>query len=302
MKHDTSTFLSGCAPLYDLLFFAKELDELVENDMPNSSFFCFDEQDTSAQFRKYDESVGWPAIAMATSKLEGSSRDVVAIAPNGDYWEVKPSTAQESVGRIADFKGNLRTLSVIDETIFACGMGRVVLRREGRGQWTAIGPELRKDDADVVGFEDIDGYSKDEMYAVGWGGEIWWLDNGMWRNVDSPTSVNLTAVICGENGSVYIVGHNGIMLRGRYDSWSVLDTDRKENLRDVTFHDGTVYVVTDFRILKLVDDKLVNDTDFADPNDRPTTCLILLKSPDGIISVGGKDIFRRNLEHWERLV
>lgn len=302
MKHDTSTFLSSCAPLYDLFFFAKEIDELVVNDTPNSSFFCFDEQDTSAQFRKYDESVGWPAIAMATSKPEGSSRDVVAIGPNGDYWEVIPSSAQESVGRIAGFKGNLRALSVIDETIFACGMGRVVLRRDTRGQWTPIGPGPRKGDADVIGFEDIEGYSKNEMYAVGWGGEIWWLDNGTWRNVDSPTSVNLTALSCAEDGSVYIVGHNGIMLRGRYDSWNVIDTDRNENLRDVTFYDGAVYVVTDFRILRLIEGKLVNDTDFAVPNDRPTTCLTLLKTSDGIISVGGKDIFRRQRERWERLV
>lgn len=172
MKHETSTFLSGCAPLYDLIFFAKELDELVENGTPNSSFFSFDEEDTGEQFRKYDESMGWPAIAMATSKLEGSTRIVVAIGPNGDYWEVVPSSAQESVGKITDFSGNLRTLSVIEETIFACGMGRVVLKREEKGKWKDIGPKPTTDDADIIGCEDIAGYSKTEMYAVGWSGEI----------------------------------------------------------------------------------------------------------------------------------
>jgi hypothetical protein len=302
MKHDTSTFLSGCAPLPDLFFFAKELDELVENGMPNSSFFCFDEEDTASQFRKYDESVNWPAIAMTTSKPEGSSRDVVAIGPNGDYWELIPSTAQETIGKITDFQGNLRTLSVIDETIFACGMGRVVLQREGKGQWKSIGPDPTKDDADIIGFEDIDGYSKAEMYAVGWGGEIWWFDNGTWRRVDSPTSANLTALCCAGDGAVYIVGDNGIMLRGRRDAWSVIDTDRKENLMDVAFYNGTIYVTTDFRILKLMDEKLVNDTDFADPNDLPVTCLHLLSAADGLISLGTKDVFRRQLDSWKRLV
>jgi hypothetical protein len=302
MKHNTSTFLSGCAPLYDLIFFAKELDELVEKGTPNSSFFCFDEQDTDDQFRKYDESVGWPAIAMATSKPEDSRRSVVGIGPNGDYWEVEPSSAQESVGKITDFRGNLRNLSVIEETIFACGMGRVVLQREGKGQWKTIGPKPTKDDADVIGFEDIDGYSRAEIYAVGWGGEIYWFDNDTWRRVDSPTSANLTALCCAEGGAVYVVGHNGIMLRGRHDAWSVIDTDRKENLRDVAYYNGTIYVTTDFRILKLVDEKLVNDTDFADPNDLPGTCLHLLAASDGLISLGTKDVFRRNKESWKRLV
>lgn len=302
MKHETSTFLSACAPFYDLFFFAKELDELVLKGTPNSSFFCFDETDTNSQFRKYDESVGWPAIAMATIKPEGSIRQVVAIGPNGDYWELEPASTQETVGKINDFLGNLRTLSIIEETIFACGMGRVVIQREDKGQWKSISPNPMKDDADIIGFEDIDGYSKAEMYAVGWGGEIWWFDNGTWRQMDSPTSANLTALCCAADQSVYIVGDNGIMLRGRQDSWSVIDTDRKENLLDVAFYNGTIYVTTDFRILKLVDEKLINDTDFADPDDLPSTCLHLLPAADGLISLGTKDVFRRNQEPWKRLV
>lgn len=302
MKHEASTFLSGCAPFYDFLFFSKELDEWVADGKPNSSFFCFNEQDTEEYFRKYDESVGWPAISMAAVKPEGGSGKIVAIGSNGDYWEVEPSSAQESVGKIADFRGNLRTLSVIDNTIFACGMGRVVLQREDKGQWKPIGPKPTRDDADVIGFEDLDGYTKAEMYAVGWGGEIWWFDNNAWRRIDSPTSTNLTALCCAEDGTVYIVGHNGMMLRGRYDSWSVIDTDRKENLRDIAYYSGTIYVTTDFRILKLMDDKLVNDTNFVDSNDLPGTCLHLLSAVDGLISLGTKDVFRRNQEPWKRLV
>ncbi|SFO11559.1 hypothetical protein [Nitrosospira briensis] len=302
MKHETSTFLSGCAPFYDFFFFAKELDELTEKGTPNSSFFCFDEEDTDAQFRKYDESVNWPAIAMAAVKPEGSSGSIVAIGPNGDYWEVEPSSAQESVGKIAHFHGNLRALSVIEETIFASGMDRAVLEREEKGKWRSIGPSPTKDDADIIGFEDMDGYSKAEMYAVGWGGEIWWFDHGTWRQVDSPTSANLTALCCAADGLVYIVGDNGTMLRGRRDTWSVIDTDRMENLMDVAFFNGTIYVTTDFRVLKLADEKLVNDTDFADSNDLPATCLHLLTVANGLISLGTKDVFRRNQEPWKRLV
>ena len=302
MIHDTSTFISGCSPLYKFIFFAKELEELVEKGTPNSSFFRFYEDDATDQFRKYDESVGWPAVAMVTIKPKGFIREVVAIGPNGDYWELEPASTQETVGKITDFYGNLRTLSVIDETIFACGMGRVVLQREGKGKWKPIGPKPTQDDADVIGFEDIDGYSRTEIYAVGWGGEIWWFDNGIWRRMDSPTSVNLTALCCAADESVYIVGHDGIMLRGRYDSWSVIDTDRKENLRDVAYYNGTIYVTTDFRILKLVDNKLVNDTDFADPDDLPVTCLHLLTVADGLISLGTKDVFRRQQDPWKRLV
>lgn len=299
MDHSVSTFISGCAPTSGFILFAKELDELVRDDTPNSSFFRFKETDTEAQFRKYNEAVGWPAISMATIKPP-EGRTVVAIGPNGDYWECEPATLKETVGQIKGFRGNLRILSVIDGAIFASGMNRVVMRREAAGVWRSIGPGARKDDPPVVGFEDIGGYDENEMYAVGWGGEIWWRDRGKWRQVDSPTSVNLRALYC-DDDVVYVVGREGTMLKGRRDSWSVVDTNRSENLMDVAVYEGVVFVCTDFRILKLSDSGLVNDSAFVS-GDAPKTCLYLLRAADGLISMGTKDLFRRIAGVWTRLV
>jgi hypothetical protein len=299
MDHTGSTFLCGCAPLRSYVFFAKELDELSRDDTPNSTFFAFNEDDAEAPFRQFDESVGWPAVSMATVK-PASGRIVVAIGPNGDYWECRPAVPDEAVGAIKGFRGNLRALSVVEEDIYACGMDRVVLRREGPGRWKSIGPKSQKDDPPVVGFEDLAGYDADEMYAVGWGGEIWWRDRGKWRRVDSPTSVNLRAVHCAAD-KVYIVGRDGTMLSGRHDTWSVIDTGRAENLMDVALYDGTVYVTTDFRILKLVDGKLVNETAFV-KKDAPKTCLYVLSAEDGLVALGTNDMFVRSSGPWKRIV
>jgi hypothetical protein len=301
MNHEVSTFLSGCAPFMGYIFFSKELDELATAGQPNSSFFNFDEEDVEAQFRQFNGGVGWPAISMATIKPRDQERLLVAVGPNGDYWELEPGTLNKTVDRITDFCGNLRALSVVNDVIYACGMGRVVLQRQGPGEWASIGPDALEGDPDIVGFEDIGGYSADEMYAVGWGGEIWWRDHGKWRRIDSPKSVNLRALYCAEDEYVYVVGRDGTMLRGRRDMWSVIDTGRTENLVDVAFYEGTVYVTTDFRILKLTDRGLVNDSDFASA-DRPRTCLYLLRAPDGLVSLGTKDLFRRNGGPWSRLV
>jgi hypothetical protein len=180
----------------------------------------------------------------------------------------------------------------------------VVLRRESEGTWRDFGPGPSKGDPDVIGFEDLGGYGPDEMYAVGWGGEIWWCDRGRWRRVDSPTSANLRALYCADD-AVYIVGHNGTMLRGRHDSWQVMDTGRREKLMDVSVYGDKIQVCTDFRLLKWSDTGLVNDTDFADAADVPATCLYLLNAPDapqGLISLGQKDVFRRQSGPWARLV
>jgi hypothetical protein len=299
--HQGFTILSGCAAETGFFFFARELDEAAI-DSPHSSFLVYDDQDTDEPFQKYEEDVSWPAISMETIKPGKSARLVVAIGPNGNYWELNPETMKEQVGAIAGFSGNLRKLRAIGDEIFACGMGRVVLKRERAGIWHHLGPPARADDPDVTGFEDVGGFAEAEMYAVGWGGEIWWRDRGNWQRVDSPTSLNLRALCCAGDGNVYIVGQDGTMLRGRRDDWTLMDTERKENLMDVAWFAGHTYVTTDFRILRSSGDKLVVETDFVSPGDRPATCLSMLQARDGLVSLGQKDVFIRQDGPWKRVI
>lgn len=301
MNHAGSTFLCGCSPFFDLIYFAKEVDVLSDNDECNSSFFVFDEQDKVDHWRKFDESVGWPAISMATIKTDQIDRLVVGISPQGDYWELKHLIPEEHVGKIKRFNGTLRSVSVIGHSFYTCGMDRVVLKRNGPGDWISIGPDAIENDADVVGFESIDGYSEDEIYAVGWQGEIWVREAGLWRSVDSPVNRILTSVHCASDGWVYIVGHEGVLIKGRLDQWEIIETDRPEVLRDVKYYNDTLYFVTDFRIFSNRSGSVQEVSDYVD-DDRPSTCLHLLLGEDGLISLGQKDIFRIKDDTWSRLV
>lgn len=299
MNHAGSTFLCGCAATVELIFFAKELDELVEQDEENTSFFVMFQSD----WYKYQFDGAWSAISMATVMPPGGVRTVVAVAPHGAYWEVQPKSLQQVHGDVRSAEYALRATAVIDNVIYACGMGRLVLRRKRPGDWDEIGPGTSEDDDGlIVGFEDLGGVSADEIYAVGWRGEIWRLAGGSWRRLDSPVSGKLNAVCCGADGNVYIVGDDGVMLRGRNEVWEVLEIERSDNFMDVEIFDGSVYVSTDFELLKLHNGSLIAEDAFADPDDVPATCLHLLAADDGLISMGTKDLFRLNKGAWERLV
>jgi hypothetical protein len=111
----------------------------------------------------------------------------------------------------------------------------------------------------------------------------------------------LSAVCCGEDGVVYAVGQDGVLVRGRNDQWELVPTGRSEQLMDVKMFDGQLYVVTNFSILKLTDAGLVPDTDFPDAT-RPDTCLHLVRASDGLVSVGQKDLWTKKNGTWRRLV
>jgi hypothetical protein len=297
-------FLCGCAPFTDLLFCAREREDLADGDIAASTFYLWDEQnpDPMTRWSIYDTVTSWRAQGMATIKPASSDRTTVAVGARGQFFEVEPKSLSQQEGKIATFSHNLRTLVSVEDVIFAAGLGRSVLRRDKVGAWTEIGPGVANEDLDrVVGFEQIDGFSVDDLYAAGWAGEIWHYDSGSWQRIDSPVNANLNAITCTSDGRVYAVGDNGTMVTGRNDIWSVVDTGRPENLQDVGEYQGEVFSVTDFRILKLTDEGLVPETRF-DGGDLPTSCLSLWKSQDGLVSMGPKDLFRFSGTSWERIV
>lgn len=297
MQHHHSTFLSGCTPFEDLCFFAKALDEISDDGVNNSTFLVVDEDG----WERYATHVGWPATTAATSKPPGQDRDVVFVGPDKNFLEIRPATLQETEGEIEAAQFAVASLVAIDEVIFACGMGREVLQRESCGVWRPIGPPLGDDEPGIIGFEDIAGFSLDEIYAVGWQGEVWLRSAGNWRRLDSPTSGNLNAVCCAPDGMVYAVGDGGLMLRGRGDAWSVIDTGREETFQDVCAFGDDVFVASDFRILRLVGDKLIPESRF-EGNSRPATCLRLLPSDGGVFSMGPKDLYLFKNGNWTSVI
>ncbi len=298
MDHSLSTFACGCMASLDTIYCAKQVDALAEQDNPNVGFLLF----LRNVWYKYQYTGNWTAIAMATIK-PNDLRTVVCVAPHGYYWECITQTPKEINGKIKDLKFNIRSLAAIEHVIYACGMGRNVLKRTSPGAWDEIGPGMtKKDDGLVVGFEDLDGFSADDMYAVGWMGEIWRYNKGKWKRLDSPVSANLNALCCAPDGKVYVVGDDGAMLRGRNNVWEILKTNGVGNLMDVAVFGNTVYAVTDFQILKLQGDTLVPEDAFKEEGDVPSTCLHLLTAPDGLVSMGTKDLYRLAGGAWERIV
>jgi hypothetical protein len=303
MKHDGSSFLSGCAPLADFMFFSKEVDEFASENQPNCSFFSYDEdeEDKDDQFRKYDTSTSWVAIAMVTIKPTSTGkREVIAVAPDGEFWELEPLSTDEFTGVIKSSRGSIRSLTAIDDVVYGCGMARTVMKRESRGNWLEFGPPDSQSGA-VIGFEDISGFNAQDIYAVGWRGEIWHFNGKKWNQIDSPTSSILSAVCCADDGFVYAVGHDGVMLKGRNDSWTIIETQRRDHLIDVEFYAGKIYVITNFDVFKLTKKGLEVDVEFP-AKDRPSTCLHLLKAVDALFCMGTKDLWRKKTSKWQRIV
>lgn len=294
MDHSLSTFLCGCARYRDFVFFAKSLDELAKDDVANSTFLFVDGERTA----RFGEPVGWTALSMAVIKEEGRLV-VCALGPNGELWEGMPADGASTTGTIGRGGFAWRRMATIGGQVLACGMGRTVALRTGALTWTDIGPPPPKGDRRVLGFEGIDGTSPNDLYAVGWGGELWRRRKGRWRQLESPVSTNLNAVCCAENGIVYIVGDEGTMFFGTDAAWRIVDTRGIGNIQDVRDFAGRVFVATDSSLHELIQGELRPVPELAD---GAVTCLHLQRGDDGLVSIGPKNLLVLDNGAWKTLV
>jgi hypothetical protein len=249
----------------------------------------------------YDLEPEWTAVGVASaiySPDEGPI--VVASDTDGELWEVRAASGEERAAEIPGDYSELTNLASFDNAIWACGMGRVVLRRDAGGTWTDVSAPEPSVDLGVIGFTALAGVKPGEVVAVGWKGEIWMRRGNRWEAEDTGTTANLNAVSVGPDGQIVAVGDRGVIVIGRHNQWSVVKSDDSANLQGVCHFGKQIFIATDFDIYRLEEGELVVEDRFVN-EDEPETCLNLMANEASVFSQGEKDIFRFVDGVWKRV-
>lgn len=138
----------------------------------------------------------------------------------------------------------------IDGKAYMAGTLRTVFRREGPNKWTCLsGNDLAvRDEEDKeersYGFEDIDGFTANDIYACGGEGDICHYDGKEWTEVPCPTNVDLMSICCAGNGKVYAGGIEGYLIEGRGDSWKVIHKGGNLWIESLAWYKDKLYLAT----------------------------------------------------------
>ncbi|MCY1449154.1 hypothetical protein D9M71_658760 [compost metagenome] len=106
-------------------------------------------------------------------------------------------------------------------------------------------------------------------------------------------------MLCAGNGVVYASGRKGLLLKGRDDSWEVIDHQSMiDDIWDLAWYHDKLYLSTMHGLFTLDQDKLLA-VDFGE--DSPNSCYHL-SAADGVLwSIGGKDIMAFDGNSWTRI-
>ncbi|QDH71156.1 hypothetical protein [Marilutibacter alkalisoli] len=189
--------------------------------------------------------------------------------------------------------GYLESLKNIRNTLYACGYGRQVYRRDSNG-WISIADSILTRE-EATGFFDIDGLDHDNLYAVGWKGEIYFYDGSRWLKDDSPTTAHLSSVKCLDDGTVFISGDRGIVLKGSFNHWQLIETEGfTGNWYGLESFNGAIYLAGNAEIARVEGSSIVP----VNVAEQPITTH-RLDAREGLLwSIGESDIYIFDGDRW----
>jgi hypothetical protein len=215
---------------------------------------------------------------------------VVAVSANGGVYVTGSgdSYMERIVSAVDDGpkRGAILRLKQIGAHLYACGNGRTVCRREGQDRWSTLRsavPEAHLFERE--GFDDLDGFSEEDIYAAGGDGDIWRFDGRTWQRCGFPSNLPLSAVCCAGDGSVYVGGLLGTLFKGRGGRWSKIhEGELFLPFKDLVWYDGRVWCTNDYGLWTIEGDTCTP----APVSSEITVCAGHLSTRDGVLLVAGR--------------
>lgn len=191
--------------------------------------------------------------------------------------------------------------------VYAVGARRSVCRREGPNHWVPLWndslpiPKVKSTpDLDDFGFEAIDGFSPDDIYAAGGKGDVWHFDGKRWRQIPFPSNMDLYNVCCGGDGQVYIGAQSGHVFRGRGQKWEhICKGGISLRFKDMVWFQDSVWCTNDYGIWRIHNGK----RDSVDLPPGICSCAGYASAADGIMVMAGMyGAAMHNGKEWGNLV
>jgi len=290
-----NAFAAVNVPPNGMIGLALANDEMIRDGAPFSYI-------TARRGNQWGDGGGVAFDSVALASVHEPRQQFVLVGPMGQVYVTGSGDRHEEeiIDRTFSPKtlGFIRDARTIDGKVFACGMKRQVYRRDDADHWTCISQNIAGGTG-VHGFEALDGFSRNDLYAVGWSGEIWHFDGGDLRQCDSPCSDLLVDVCCAGDGLVYAIARGTTLVSGRAAPWSARSTELPVELLSLCWFKDRLYGASTRDVFVL--DHAGAFVPVAIGPDFPATCGELATNGDILVSAGARDVFSFDGVDWRRI-
>ncbi len=251
---------------------------------------------------EWSEGGAFPQLTVGMCISETGDRAVL-VDNNGHVSDYKPVERDQAQMYPPDRyeSHQVRFLKNIAGAVYSGGTNRHLHQRDSGRQWIEISTDaMRPNTDDPIGFEDMDGFSADELYAVGWDGAIWARNGPNWSEINSPTNLILTSVVAGSD-RLFVGGQLGTILEGRGTDWRPVEHEESDaDIWSAAAFGDAIYFATNSVILKWE----AGEIGVAHPIDTEVmrTAHDLKVGPSGLWSIGRQDLVLFDGDEWRSVL
>lgn len=226
--------------------------------------------------------------------VDHAAEELLLVAQGGNVLRHNPNGGKSERKLTREEMVLSRNVRFIGEHFYVVGGVRRVMRRDDVEQWSDITEQLRTDqparETLSWGFEDIDGFTEQDMYAAGGRGDAWRYDGTSWYPLQLPTNASLESVCCASDGNVYLGGSGHTLLRGRENHWRIVhQAETNQAFLQVVEFQQRVFAVDEWgRTLYEVIDDEVKPIDTGDYQFPEAGCLCMATG-HGMLLVAGAE-------------
>ena len=212
--------------------------------------------------------------------------DKVFVTGSGEVYEDAPLNSSMSNNPL---RGGIRRVKTINGYAYICGGSRSFGKRMGKSQWWSNFNGLVHDKENYLdeGFDDFDGFSETDIYAVGGKGDVWHFNGEKWQQIAFPTNTYVLTVCCGGDGNVYISCYEGLTFVGRGNRWKEIRGVGRIALgfKDMVWHGDRAWCTNDNGIWSIRNgNELVYESDLPS---EVRVCSGNMYVNDGVLLVAG---------------
>jgi hypothetical protein len=91
------------------------------------------------------------------------------------------------------------------------------------------------------------------LYVGGENGDVWNWNGSKWLMIDTPTNASIENILCADDGKVYILTNDGILLEGRGDKWKIIKQNEVDWywFENMVWYNDRVYISTERNLFEI---------------------------------------------------
>lgn len=163
-------------------------------------------------------------------------------------WQMENIPEVEKIGAI-------RSATSINDEIYIVGMGQQVYKRISKNNFKKLTPQNQDiSKIEVSGFNTIISDNNMDLFAAGFGGEIWKFSNESWSKEKSPTEYILETSLKLPNGDLIFCGQAGqiVIKKNNKNNFELIEQSlTTDTFWDVCLYKDKIFLATSTQIFEM---------------------------------------------------